>query len=81
METIEILLATYNGEKYIKEQLDSILKQEYDNWIVRACDDASSDKTYAILMEYKNAYPTKFIVERNEKGNIYHIYQSVSGRF
>ena len=35
METIEILLATYNGEKYIKEQLDSILKQEYDNWIVR----------------------------------------------
>ena len=58
----------YNGEKYIKEQLDSILKQEYDNWIVRACDDASSDKTYAILMEYKNAYPTKFIVERNEKG-------------
>lgn len=68
METIEILLATYNGEKYIKEQLDSILKQDYDNWIVRACDDASSDKTYDILMEYKNAYPTKFIVERNEKG-------------
>lgn len=68
METIEILLATYNGEKYIKEQLDSILQQDYDDWIVRACDDASTDNTYDILLEYKKDYPTKFIVERNEKG-------------
>ena len=68
METIEILLATYNVEKFIKEQLDSILKQDYNNWIVRACDDASTDGTYDILMEYKRTYPEKFIVERNEKG-------------
>lgn len=68
MEKVEILLATYNGEMYLREQLDSILQQDYSNWIVRACDDASCDKTYEILLEYKNAYPTKFIVEKNEKG-------------
>ena len=30
-ETIDVLLATYNGEKYIKEQIDSILNQSYKN--------------------------------------------------
>lgn len=68
METIEILLATYNGETYIREQLDSILNQDYKNWIVRACDDASSDSTYEILLEYQQEYPEQFIVQRNQKG-------------
>ena len=31
MEQIDILMATYNGEKYLKEQLDSILNQTYKN--------------------------------------------------
>ena len=35
---VEILLATYNGERYIREQLDSILNQDYENWVVRASD-------------------------------------------
>lgn len=65
---VEILLATYNGEQYLTEQLDSILNQDYENWIVRACDDASTDHTYAILEEYKEKYPHKFIVEKNQKG-------------
>ena len=68
MDTVEILLATYNGEKYIREQLDSIINQDYDNWIVRACDDASTDGTYEILMEYRDRYPSKFKVARNIKG-------------
>ena len=33
MEKIEILLATYNGQKYIEKQIESILNQEYENWI------------------------------------------------
>ena len=65
---VEILLATYNGEQYLREQLDSILKQDYDNWIVRAADDASTDHTYQILEEYRERYPHKFIVEKNQKG-------------
>ena len=67
-KTVEILLATYNGERYIREQLDSILSQDYESWVVRACDDASTDDTYNILKEYQEKHPDKFIVARNEIG-------------
>ena len=45
MEYVDILLATYNGEKYIKELLESILNQTYKNIRILICDDYSSDKT------------------------------------
>lgn len=86
-EKVEILLATYNGERYIREQLDSILNQDYENWVVRACDDASTDCTYEILTEYKKNYPDKFILEKNEKGygsaklNFFHLLKQSSGDY
>ena len=52
-ETIDVLLATYNGEKYIKEQIDSILKQSYKNIRLIISDDCSKDKTQEILKEYE----------------------------
>ena len=52
MEKIDILLATYNGEKYLKEQLDSILKQSYSEFRLLISDDCSTDKTRDILNEY-----------------------------
>lgn len=51
-ETIDIILATYNGEKYIKEQLDSILNQTYQNIQIYIQDDCSQDNTRQILEEY-----------------------------
>lgn len=79
---VEILLATYNGERYLREQMDSILNQDYDNWIVRACDDASTDGTYRILEEYQEKYPDKFILTKNDEGfgtakkNFMHLIQN-----
>ena len=52
-EKIDILMATYNGEKYIKEQIDSILNQTYSNFDLYICDDASNDDTVKILKEYE----------------------------
>ena len=52
MEQIDILLATYNGEKYLKEQLDSILNQTYSNFRLLISDDCSKDSTRQILEEY-----------------------------
>lgn len=52
-EQIDILLATYNGEKFIKEQLDSILKQTYNNIRIVISDDGSKDTTVSILKEYE----------------------------
>ena len=53
MEQIDILLATYNGEKYLKEQLDSILSQTYSNFRLLISDDCSKDGTRKILEEYE----------------------------
>ena len=53
MEQIDILLATYNGEKYLKEQLDSILMQTYSNFRLLISDDCSNDSTKDILKEYE----------------------------
>lgn len=48
-----IMMATYNGEKTIRKQLDSILSQTFTNWELYISDDNSSDKTYEILLEYQ----------------------------
>ena len=53
MEKIDILLATYNGSKYLHEQLDSILSQSYGNINVIIRDDGSSDNTVMIINEYE----------------------------
>lgn len=52
-ETIDILLATYNGEKYLREQLESILKQTYSNIRLIISDDCSKDKTREIIKEFE----------------------------
>lgn len=50
---VTILLSTYNGEKYIKEQIDSILNQTYTNIQLIVRDDGSCDKTVSILKQYE----------------------------
>ena len=51
MERVDILVATCNGEKYVKEQIDSILSQTYENIRVIVSDDRSDDNTPKILKE------------------------------
>ena len=45
-------MSTYNGEKYIRMQLDSILGQTYENLCLLIRDDGSTDQTVSILEEY-----------------------------
>ena len=59
MEQIDIILATYNGEKYLKEQLDSILNQTYTNFRLLISDDCSQDSTKEILKEYEKKFSFK----------------------
>jgi len=49
-----ILMSTYNGEKYIKEQMESIFNQTYKNIKIFVRDDGSKDNTLNILKEYEN---------------------------
>ena len=48
-----VIMATYNGEKYIKEQLDSLLSQSHPYLLVDVCDDGSTDDTVSIVKEYE----------------------------
>jgi len=57
-EQVEIVMATYNGEKYIKEQLDSLLSQSYLDLLVDVCDDGSTDDTVSIVKEYGKKRPS-----------------------
>lgn len=50
---ISIAMATYNGEKYLREQLDSVLEQTISNFELIICDDCSKDSTVEILNEYE----------------------------
>jgi len=59
---VSIVLPTYNGEKYIRESIDSILKQTYQNWELIVVDDCSTDSTLQIVREYaKNDFRIKVI--------------------
>lgn len=66
---IEILMATYNGEKYISEQIDSIINQTYKNWRLLIRDDGSKDKTLEILKKYKKK-DERINILRDTKGNL-----------
>jgi len=55
--SISVVIATYNGEKYLREQLDSVFAQTYAILEIIAVDDCSSDATFAILEEYAKRYP------------------------
>ncbi len=64
---VDILLATYNGEKYIQDLLSSIANQSYPNWRLIIRDDHSTDNTLAIIEEFKKHYkPGKIVVYQNE---------------
>jgi glycosyltransferase involved in cell wall biosynthesis len=54
---VAILLCTYNGARFLAEQLDSLEAQTYQNWIVFASDDGSTDQTLEILQQYQAKWP------------------------
>jgi glycosyltransferase involved in cell wall biosynthesis len=64
-KTVSIIMGTYNGEKYIREQLDSILEQTYPIKEIIIQDDGSTDGTIDICEEYANKH-TNIRFSRNE---------------
>jgi glycosyltransferase involved in cell wall biosynthesis len=58
---IAILLASYNGGKFITEQIESIIEQTYSNWTLFINDDGSTDNTLRIIEDYSKKYPDKII--------------------
>ena len=81
---ITIALAAYNGEKYIEEQLDSLIEQDIDEDLsIVVADDGSADKTFGILCDYVERYPGLINAAVNEvptgsaKGNFFGLLRSI----
>ena len=68
-KTIDILMAVYNGEMYISEQIDSIINQSYKNWRLLIRDDKSKDNTNKIITEYSKK-DSRIKIIKDDKGNL-----------
>ena len=62
---ISVIMGIYNCEDTLKESIESIINQTYDNWELIMCDDMSTDNTYNIAKNYENKYPNKIKLIRN----------------
>jgi glycosyltransferase involved in cell wall biosynthesis len=67
---IDILLATYNGRKYLREQIDSILAQSCQDWQLLIRDDGSDDDTLSIIKDYAIKYPVKIKLIEDNSGRL-----------
>lgn len=63
---VSIALCVYNGEKFLHEQLDSLVNQTYSNIEIIAVDDRSSDASMAIVREYAQKYPFIKVFENEQ---------------
>jgi len=66
---ISVIMGIYNCADTLPLAIDSILNQTYTNWELIMCDDCSTDNTYSIAQEYKEKYPEKIILIKNEKNS------------
>ena len=68
-DTVLVLLSSYNGERFIKEQLNSLLNQTMNTFILIR-DDGSTDNTVSIIREYIKKYNNIRLIEGNNIGYI-----------
>ena len=66
---ISILLASYNGEKYVAEQIDSLLSQTFQKFKLFIRDDCSNDGTFSIIKGYANKHSDKIFAEQNKENS------------
>ena len=62
-----IMLATYNGEKYLRQQLDSIYNQTYKDFDILISDDNSTDNTISIIEEFLQQKNNIKLIHNNDK--------------
>ena len=70
---VTVVLPVHNGEKYIKETIDSCVKQTYDNIEILVVNDASTDNTKNILNEYGDRIRVLDIEKQNSLGSVLNI--------
>ena len=66
---VVVLMSTYNGEKYMRHQIDTILNQDYENLELFVRDDGSKDSTLNILEEYASSHANVSYVKGENLGS------------
>ncbi len=64
---VSIVIYNYNYGEYLRDCFDSVLSQTYDNYEILFSDNASTDQSWEIAIEYNRRYPEKFFLARNRK--------------
>lgn len=64
---ISVFMPCFNQQDFVRDAMDSVLSQDYDNIELVVGDDHSTDGTWAIVLEYQSKYPTKVKAFRNER--------------
>ena len=65
---VSIVMASYNGEKYILKQLYSLMKLTYSNYEIIISDDGSTDRTVDIIRSYQKYLPLKLVFNKEKHG-------------
>lgn len=69
MKQICIIMAVYNGETYLAEQIDSLLKNSYQNFTLHIFNDHSQDRSKIIIDEYAEKYPDKIYAHHHSENH------------
>ncbi|HHO42468.1 MAG TPA: glycosyltransferase, partial [Epsilonproteobacteria bacterium] len=64
---VSVAIITYNQKEYLKECIESVLAQDYENIEIVIADDCSTDGTQDMLKEYDKKYPNKFVLKLSDK--------------
>ena len=62
--SIDVLMATYNGERFVAEQIESILRQSHPDWKLTVRDDCSTDGTCAVVRDYARRHPDRIVAQQ-----------------
>lgn len=67
MAKVSVIMGVYNEENNVEEAIKSVINQTFTDWEFIICDDCSTDNTYYVANQYKEKFPDKIIIIRNEK--------------
>lgn len=74
---VVILMSTYNGEKYVAEQIDSLIRQTYKNIHILIRDDGSKDNTINIIKEFQRNNENISLIEGKNIGFINSFFELI----
>ena len=66
---VSVIMGIYNCQDTLRESIESIINQTYDNWELIMCDDMSKDDTYKIAKNYVDKFPNKIKLIKNNKNS------------